>query len=126
MSKFHDPDNISPWLSQAREIVAKDPEITRLRQLAARYRLLSEDFLNHSINSMRQHERSAEEALSHADFLEMKHIASAGQSAGEWRSFEVGEDRDVGRYIRVQSPEGWGLGYFWCEFPPVEDPCRHL
>ena len=63
-----------------------DPEITRLRQLAARYRQLSEDFLNLSSNSMRQHERSADEALLHAEFLEMKHIAAAEKSAGEWRS----------------------------------------
>lgn len=126
MNRSSPSAHTSAWLAQAHEIVARDPEIRRLRQLAARYRHLSEDFLNLSCNAMRQHERSAEEALSHAEFLEMKHIAAAGQAAGEWLSFEVGDDREVGRYIRAQSPEGWGPGYFWCEFAPVEDAGRYL
>jgi hypothetical protein len=126
MTERHAPEALSPWLAKARELVTNDPEITRLRRLAAWYRQQSEDFLNLSCNAMRQHERSAEEALTTAEFLEMKHVAAVGQTAGEWLSFEVGDDRDVGRYIRVQSPEGWGPGYFWCEFAPVEDPGRYL
>lgn len=115
------------WMEAAQKRASFHPTIVGLRSRAKWHRQESENFLVHSVNAMRQHEQEAQHLEATATYLEMEMVVKAGVAAGEWKTYLVGHNREVGKYIQVLSDQGWNPDYFWCEDPqPVSADCAAL
>jgi len=78
----------------------------------------SDNFLVHSVNAIAvSDELEAQHLEATATYLEMEMVVKAGVAAGEWNTYLVGHNREVGKYIQVQTEQGWNPDYFWCEDP---------
>lgn len=96
---------MSDWYAAAAAEAARHPTIVGLRQSA-----------------QGQRESEAESLEATASYLEAEMIARSGVAAGEYRAVCVGHTADVGRYIRVETDQGWNPDYFWCETPLEVSP----
>ncbi|MBS3912685.1 MAG: hypothetical protein KGZ70_12840 [Hydrogenophaga sp.] len=105
------------WMVQAQQRAAKHPTIVKLRSSAKRHRQESSNNLAHSASDIREHAMWAQQFDATANRLEMEMVAKAGVEAGEWKSYLVGHNREVGSYIQVMTDQGWNPDYFWCEDP---------
>lgn len=105
------------WKQSALQSASAHPTIVAMRERAQWHRKESENFLVHSVHAMHQHDKDASHMEATATALEMEMVAKAGITAGEWIAYAVGRSKDVGRYIQVQTAQGWNPDYFWCEAP---------
>lgn len=115
------------WMEAAQQRASTHPTIVGLRSDARRHRQESENELMLSAVVMRQHAMQANQFEATANRLEMEMVAKAGVAAGEWKSYLVGHNQEVGAYIQVLTDQGWNPNYFWCEDPqPVPTDCAAL
>lgn len=110
------------WYAEALDKARRHPTITGLRERGGWHRSQSQNFRDLSVQSMRQHEGEAESLEATATYLEMEMVARAGMHAGEYRAVCVGRSAEVGRYIQVETDQGWNPDYFWCEIPMEASP----
>lgn len=58
-------------------------------------------------------------------YTEAHQLAQSMLKAGEIRSFACGYNSEHGRYIEVQTDQGWCPYPFWQENEQPEDPARY-
>lgn len=105
------------WREAAMRNASQHPTVLGLRCKAYWHRKQSENFLVHSVQAMHQHEKDADHHEATATSLEMEMVAKAGVTAGEWKCYLTGFSKEIGRYIQVQTSQGWSPDYFWCQHP---------
>lgn len=97
------------WVGAAIEAADKHPTIKALLAQAC---------------ELEQHTATKGEAHSirkTAEFIKMSMVASAGLKAGEFKATCTGFSHQRGRYIQVQSDQGWDPDPFWSEISPEEE-----
>lgn len=60
-----------------------------------------------------------------ADYIEAVDFARAGLKTGDFIKIHLGHDSEHGRYIEVQTDQGWCPYPFWQENEQPEDPAHY-